>query len=406
MPFYVYRAITSEGKVSRSSGYFVSLDDLVDDVDRRGDTLFSCYASPAPLEWVGKLLGGKLSAAEVLDFCQFVAQYLDAGADLPMALNDLRSTGRFPRVKNKARQLGRLLEAGFTLSDSLIRVGGFPVFVTSMVDIGEKTGTLPTVLRSVAEHYEQLIALRKAVVQASIYPLVVLLVMMGSMGFWLTMVVPNITGLFQATGTKLPAVTQSVMDTTSWLSKYWALLPVALAVPIVALVALLRDPRTRPYIDKLAWHMPVFGGVGRKQTYAHFFRSMGVMYGAGLPIGAAFELAQGNSYNRQFLDAMAQVRQQVNSGHPLAASALRSKAFDPLAVHLMGLGERTGTLAEQFVRLSKHYAVQTKASIDVATKLAEPAILLLVGGLFVFLVGALLLPVYDIITSVSGQVSL
>jgi type II secretory pathway component PulF len=152
--------------------------------------------------------------------------------------------------------------------------------------------------------------------------------------------------------------------------------------------------------------MPVFGGVSRKQTYAHFFRSMGVMYGAGLPIGSAFELAQGNSYNRQFLDAMAQVRQQVNSGHPLAASALRSKAFDPLAVHLMGLGERTGTLAEQFVRLSKHYAVQTKASIDVATKLAEPAILLVVGGLFMFLVGALLLPVYDIITSVSGQVSL
>ena len=97
------------------------------------------------------------------------------------------------------------------------------------------------------------------------------------------------------------------------------------------------------------------------------------------------------------------MQQQVNAGHPLAASAARSKAFDPLAVHLMGLGERTGTLAEQFVRLAKHYATQTKASIEVATKLAEPAILLLVGGLFVFLVAALLLPVYDIITSVSGQ---
>lgn len=403
MPFYVYRAITPEGRVSRSAGYFVSLDDLVDDLDRRGDTLFSCYASPAPLEWVGQLLGGKLGAAEVLDFCQFVAQYLEAGADLPMALNDLRGTGRFPRVKNKARQLGRLLEAGFTLSESLVRVDGFPVFVSSMVDIGEKTGTLPAVLRSVAEHYEQLIALRKAVLQASIYPLVVLVVLLTSMVFWMTKVVPNITGLFQATGSKLPDVTQNVMDANRWLSEYWSVLPVGLVVLIVALVALLRHKRTRPYIDKLAWHLPVFGALSRKQTYAHFFRSMGVMYGAGLPIGAAFELAQGNSYNHQFLAAMAQVRQQVNAGHPLEASALRSKAFDPLAVHLMGLGERTGTLADQFVRLSKHYAVQTKASIDVATKLAEPAILLLVGGLFVFLVGALLLPVYDILTSVSGQ---
>ena len=403
MPFYIYRAITPEGKVSRSSGYFVSLDDLVDDLDRRGDTLFSCYASPAPLEWVGQLLGGKLGAAEVLDFCQFVAQYLEAGADLPMALNDLRGTGRFPRVKNKARQLGRLLEAGFTLSESLVRVGGFPVFVSSMVDIGEKTGTLPAVLRSVAEHYEQLIALRKAVLQASIYPLVVLVVLMASMAFWMTKVVPNITGLFQATGGKLPDVTQNGMDANRWLSEYWMVLPVALAVLTVALVALLQHKRTRPYIDKLAWHLPVFGALSRKQTYAHFFRRMGGSCGAGLPFGATFELAQGNSYNHQFLDAMAQVRQQVNAGHPLEASALRSKAFDPLAVHLMGLGERTGTLADQFVRLSKHYAVQTKASIDVATKLAEPAILLLVGGLFVFLVGALLLPVYDILTSVSGQ---
>jgi hypothetical protein len=100
-----------------------------------------------------------------------------------------------------------------------------------------------------------------------------------------------------------------------------------------------------------------------------------------------------------FLGAEAALGGSGVTGYP-------GKAFDPLAVHLMGLGERTGTLAEQFVRLSKHYAVQTKASIDVATKLAEPAILLLVGGLFMFLVGALLLPVYDIITSVSGQVSL
>jgi type IV pilus assembly protein PilC len=404
MPIIVYRAITQEGRLSRSSGYFVSLEDLVDDLNRRGDTLFSFYASPAPLEWVGQLLGGKLGAAEVLDFCQFVAQYLEAGADLPMALSDLRTSGRFPRVKNKARQLSRLLERGYSMSESLVRVGGFPVFVSSMVDIGEKTGNLPNVLRSVAEHYEQLIALRKAVLQASIYPLVVLLVMLGSMVFWLTMVVPNITGLFQATGTKLPSITQTVLDANSWLSTYWILLPLGLAALFLALVALVRSRRTRPFIDKLVWRMPVFGELSRKQTYAHFFRSMGVMYGAGLSLGSAFTLANGNPYNQQFLVAVARVNQQVNAGYPLAASVLASKAFDPLAVQLMGLGERTGTLAEQFVRLSKHYAVQTKASIDVATKLAEPAILLLVGGLFVFLVAALLLPVYDIISNVSAQI--
>lgn len=403
MPFYIYRSITPEGRLGRSYGYFSSLDDLVDDLGRRGDTLFSSYASPAPLEWLGKLLGGKLGAAEVLDFCQFLAQYLEAGADLPMALNDLRSSGRFPRVKNKARQLGRLLDAGFTLSESLTRVRDFPVFVSGMIAIGEKTGNLPIVLRSVAEHYEQLIALRKAVVQASIYPLVVLLVMLASLSFWLTMVVPNITGLFNVTGTKLPGMTQMVLDTNRWLSANWTLVPVGLLVLSVALVALFRDKRTRPLIDKLVWHLPVFGALSRKQTFAHFFRSMGIMYGAGVPIGAAFVLVNSNSYNHQFQDALLRVRKQVNSGHPLAASAARSRIFDPLAVHLMGLGERTGTLAEQFMRLSKHYAVQTKASIDVAAKLAEPAILLLVGGLFVLLVAALLLPVYDIITNVSGQ---
>ena len=105
MPFYIYRAITPEGKVSRSSGYFVSLDDLVDDLDRRGDTLFSCYASPAPLEWVGQLLGGQLGAAEVLDFCQFVAQYLEAGADLPMAWIALPGPGGW-RLVRLVRQPG------------------------------------------------------------------------------------------------------------------------------------------------------------------------------------------------------------------------------------------------------------------------------------------------------------
>lgn len=403
MPLYVYRAITPEGVLTRSYGYFLGFDDLVDDLERRGDTLFSSYASPAPLEWVGKLLGGKLGAAEVLDFCQFLAQYLEAGADLPMALNDLRSTGRFPRVKSKARQLSRMLEGGFSLSESLTRVGGFPPFVRSMVDIGEKTGSLPTVLRSVAEHYEQLIALRKSVVQAAIYPLVVLVVLLASMGFWVTMIVPNIGGLFQVAGAKLPEITQNVLDASRWLTAYWALVPVGLLALVLLLLALLRARSTRPLVHKLSWRMPVFGALRRSLTYAHFFRSMGVMYSAGLPIGAAFELARTNPYNQQFLDAMARVHHQVNAGHPLAASATRSKGFDPLAVHLMGLGERTGTLAEQFVRLAKHYATHTKASIDVATKLAEPAILLLVGGLFVFLVAALLLPVYDIITSVSGQ---
>jgi type II secretory pathway component PulF len=403
MPLYIYRAITPEGALKRSSGYFLSLDDLVDDLDRRGDTLFSYYASPAPLERLGNLLGANLKVVELLDFCQFLSQYLEAGADLLMALNDLRSSGRFPRVKSKARQLSRALEAGFSLSESMGRVGGFPVFVRSMVDIGEKTGSLPAILRSVAEHYEQVIGLRKSVVQASIYPLVVLVVLMASMGFWVSMIVPNIGSLFQVAGAKLPAITQSVLDGSRWLSAYWGLLPLMLLALVLLVAGLLRAKKTRPVVHKLSWRMPVLGTLRRSLTYAHFFRSMGVMYGAGLPIGAAFELARGNPYNQQFLDAMARVHQQVNAGHPLAASALRTKAFDPLAVHLMGLGERTGTLGDQFVRLAKHYAAHTKASIDVATKLAEPAILLLVGGLFVFLVAALLLPVYDIITSVSGQ---
>ena len=159
----------------------------------------------------------------------------------------------------------------------------------------------------------------------------------------------------------------------------------------------------RRAIDRFRWRVPLVAPLLRTTTLSFFFLNLSAMYGAGLTLSRALELLERDAQNHAFGGRLAAIREAVGAGSPLASAMSAQGIFDPLPVHLVRLGENTGQLEPQLARLAAHYAAKAKARIEVIVKLAEPAILLVVGTIFALLVAALVLPVYVIVNQVGGM---
>ncbi|GAA4403887.1 type II secretion system F family protein [Quisquiliibacterium transsilvanicum] len=403
MPIYFYQTLGADGTLRRGTGQFSGLDDLLSEVEARGDVLYRVGATPAPLDGLLRLQPRHLSLPAVVEFCHFVSEYLASGATLQGALEDLAAASRFSSLKQRVRVIRRSITAGHSLSEAMTEAGGFRPFVVSMVAAGEQSGTLARVLRACADHLEQTLALRRSVRRGAIYPVAVLLVLGVALGFWISVVVPNIGQLFRVANMPVPELTQDVVDATAWIQANGALLLWLPALLPVLWFAALRWQPMRRAVDGVRWRVPLVAPLLRTTTLSFFFLNLSAMYGAGLTLSRALELLERDVQNHAFGRRLASIREAVAAGSPLAAAMSSQKIFDPLPVHLVRLGESTGQLEPQLARLAAHYAAKARARIEVIVKLAEPAILLVVGAVFALLVAALVLPVYDIVNQVGGM---
>lgn len=326
-----------------------------------------------------------------------LADLLGGGLPLLGALTLLAKQVEQPGLRRIIESLADAVREGRAFSDALgdhPRV--FPPLYRSMIRAGEATGGLEQALSRLAELGEHEAELRSRLVSASAYPVFILCVAFCMTVFLMAYVIPTLSLVFLETGQLLPLPTRVLLGISGLFTRgWWALLLVAV-VAIGAGRSWYASGRGRAAVDRALFAMPAVGALIRRLETARFTRNLGTMVSQGVPILQALEVVASNIANVALRSAITRVREAVLEGSSLAAAVSATREFPVFVANMVAVGEESGTVDAALLKVATTYEREIDRTIRTLTTVLEPVLLVAVGGIVMFIVLAMLLPVFQI----------
>ncbi|HAX1986666.1 TPA: type II secretion system protein GspF [Escherichia coli] len=314
-----------------------------------------------------------------------------AAADLALFTRQLAT------LVQAAMPLRSRIQEGYTLSDSLRehpRV--FDSLFCSMVAAGEKSGHLDVVLNRLADYTEQRQHLKSRLLQAMLYPLVLLVVATGVVTILLTAVVPKIIEQFDHLGHALPASTRMLIamsDTLQTSGVYWL---AGLLGLLVLGQRLLKNPAMRLRWDKTLLRLPVTGRVARGLNTARFSRTLSILTASSVPLLEGIQTAAAVSANRYVEQQLLLAADRVREGSSLRAALAELRLFPPMMLYMIASGEQSGELETMLEQAAVNQEREFDTQVGLALGLFEPALVVMMAGVVLFIVIAILEPMLQL----------
>ncbi|MBI4690970.1 MAG: type II secretion system F family protein [Nitrospirae bacterium] len=353
-------------------------------------------------EAVRKLFGGapKVKDKDIVIFTRQFSTMIDAGLPLVQAL-DILST----QVENKglAKVLAQIkedVEAGSTYADSLKKHPKvFSELYANMVAAGEAGGILDTILNRLAAYIEKSMKLKKKVKGAMTYPIVVSTVAIGAITVIMVFVVPIFSKMFASLGGTLPLPTKMIIDLSNFLAGIGGIMSAgAIAGTIFGIKQFRQTEKGMHITDKILLRLPIFGMLLNKMSVAKFTRTLGTLVSSGVPILDGLEITAKTSGNKVIEFAIMEVRKSVTGGKTLAEPLSKAKVFPPMVTHMISVGESTGALDSMLSKIADFYDDEVDAAVGNLTAMMEPLLMVFLGGSVGFIVIAMYLPIFKLIT--------
>ncbi len=346
--------------------------------------------------------GGGVKDKDIVVFTRQFATMIDAGLPLVQAL-DILST----QVENKtlAKALSVIksdVESGSTYADALRKHPKvFTDLYANMVAAGESGGILDTILNRLANYIEKSMKLKKKVKGAMIYPIVVSTIAVGVIAIIMVFVVPTFSKMFATLGGTLPLPTLFVMKMSNFLAGIGGLVLLMLIIASgVAFVQTRKTEKGRALTDAVFLKLPIFGILLRKVAVAKFTRTLGTLVSSGVPILDGLEITAKTAGNKVIEYAVMEIRQAVSEGKTIAEPLMKSGVFPPMVNHMISVGESTGALDAMLSKIADFYDDEVDNAVNNLTSMMEPMLMVFLGGAVGFIVIAMYLPIFKLITLV------
>lgn len=337
-----------------------------------------------------------ISGNELALLTRQFATLVRAGLTLEECLNALIEQTESARTRNVlAGVRGRMLE-GQSLARSMAHFPqAFPDIYRVMIDAGEQSGRLVEVLERLADYTENRQALRQKVLLAFIYPALVTTVAVAVVALLLVYVVPQVTRVFENTGQTLPLVTRVLISISDFARASGLVWVIGALIGVVAFVAALRSPAVRLRWHRLLLRLPVVGRVTRGVNAARFADTLGILTASGIPLLPALQSAVPVVNNLPMRAGVEEALRQVREGGSLSRSLGKTRLFPPLVIHLIASGESSGRLDAMLQRAAEAQARELENWVKALTALLEPVLILVMGVIVLFIVIAILLPIFE-----------
>ena len=331
---------------------------------------------------------------------QQLATLLHAGLALDRALELAQTVAPRALERECLASVLEKVKGGSSLADAMAAQGGvFPKFYVGMVRAGEAGGSLDPTLRQLAEFLEKSQAARKKVTDALIYPMIVLLVGLGSLGIIFGFVVPRFRPLFEDAGSKLPLAARSVLWISDLLHDYWwAILGVGIAI-VLLLMQQFRRPATRRVWDRRLLRLPLIGDLITRTQVSRFARTLGTLLRNGVAPLGALAVTQETLSNTAIAEALSGVADSLKQGKGLAEPLSRGKVVPIIAVQLIRVGEETARLDEMLVKIAEIFDDEVARGIERLLALLVPGVTVVLGVIVALVMGSILtamLSVYEL----------
>jgi type IV pilus assembly protein PilC len=391
---------TVRGTVESGEISAASREEVISQLRRRNIIATVVKPKEAKKSWMDISLGGGVKDKDIVVFTRQFATMIDAGLPLVQAL-DILST----QVENKF--LGKTLaaiksdvEAGSTYADALRKhPKAFSELYANMVAAGESGGILDTILNRLAAYIEKSMKLKKKVKGAMVYPIVVSSIAVLVIAIIMIFVVPTFSKMFAQLGGSLPLPTQIIIKLSHFLAGMGGLmLLVGIIIAAVAFVQIRKNEKGRTMTDRLFLRLPIFGIILRKVAVAKFTRTLSTLIGSGVPILDGLEITAKTAGNKVIEYAVMEVRAAVSEGKTLAEPLMKSKVFPPMVTHMIAVGESTGALDVMLGKIADFYDDEVDNAVANLTSMMEPMLMVFLGGTVGFIVVAMYLPIFKLIT--------
>ncbi|HSW45883.1 MAG TPA: type II secretion system F family protein [Phycisphaerae bacterium] len=350
---------------------------------------------------------GKVKVKEITQFTRQLSTLQDAGLPILRSLRILEQQQKPGMLRVILRNVADDIEGGATLSEAMAgQPKAFDRLYCNMVRAGETGGVLDVILQRLADFMERAQRLKRKVVGAMIYPIVVITFAIGIVAGIMIAVVPKFQEIFKDFGTQLPSITMILIGISDWFVKGkppgWVVLlfsPVAL----VLLIKLIRMSESGRYgVDMVKLKIPVMGNILAKTAVARFTRTLGTLLAAGVPILDAINITKETSGSEVYSRALGNVHDEIREGESFANPLRAAKICDSIVVNMIDVGEETGDLDKMLMKIADNYDEEVETLVDSLVSLLEPIMVVLLGGIVGFIVIALFMPLVTLINSVSG----
>ena len=348
--------------------------------------------------------GGKVKPADIALFTRQMATMMRAGVPLVQSFDIVADGVDKPKLAELIKEIRSDVSGGNSFASAISKhPEQFDELFCNLVDAGEQSGALESMLDRIATYKEKTESLKAKVRKAMTYPIAVLVVAFVVSGILLVKVVPQFEEVFAGFGAELPAFTQMVINFSEVAQAYWLYAVIVMAALGFAFSKIYkRSKPLRESIDKLVLKAPVAGEIVEKSAIARFARTLSTTFAAGVPLVDALNSVSGATGNSVYVYAVNQVRDDVSTGQQLHFAMKNTQVFPNMVTQMVAIGEEAGALDDMLDKSAAYYEEQVDNAVDNLTSLMEPIIMSVLGVLVGGLIIAMYLPIFQLGAVVGG----
>lgn len=400
MPYYNCKVADTSGKTINVKYFAESKEELKHLAERDGYLLLSI----GDVYSISGKSKRKLSIREFLTFNQELYILIKSGQPIVKALDiileKLPIKKGFPKVLSEIKHD---VEQGLSLSESMEKHPDFfPMLYIANIRAGEKGGNLADRLKDYQTYMKKVEELRRKMVTSSVYPAIILCVIILALIFMFYYVIPNFSKIYLDANISLPYATRILLLITSILQKSALFLIIAVVIFIVGFKSYVKTYRGRFFIDTIKLNIPYASQVYINYLVSNFARTLSAILKGGIPLVVALKTAAGVITNEFFSEQIKKVIKMVEEGNALSSALETTNLFPPISLRLIKAGEGTGALWEMLDEVAEYYDNLVVDTLTVLSTVLEPALMIFMGLVVAIIVIAMYLPIFNLAGAVAG----
>ncbi|MFA5103768.1 MAG: type II secretion system F family protein [Candidatus Margulisiibacteriota bacterium] len=402
MPLFNYKGFDKNGRALSGALESVSKETAADTLRKSELTVVALNEKKDDInlkfvdDFLKKLV--KVKTNDLVMVTIQLANMLDAGIPLPMALNTLVEQTENTKLKDAIADISSEIKEGKSFSDSLAKYNNiFSNLFISMVAAGEMSGNLDEVLKRLATFTEREAELKQKISAAMTYPVILIVAGIGVVSFVVTSVVPPFVKIFQDAGIPLPLPTLILYQLNNIIRAAWLYIIVGVISGFVFLKRWAKTPHGKLKLDEIKIKVPVWGDLSKKVEIARLTRTLAALLTSGVPMLQALQVTEKTIDLAPMADVIRNVGTAVGKGKSISESLKESGQFPVMPIHMIAVGEDTGTLETMLNKIADFYDIATDYAIKKLTALLEPLFLVIIGGLVGFIFASILLPIFSMV---------
>lgn len=403
MPQFHYKALSPAGEALEGVMDAASSDEVIAKLQDAGN--IPLKAQPAD-----EVQGSGLAAlfkrapmgnAQVLQFTQQLATLLGAGQPLDRALQILIDLPESQQARRIIERIREAVRGGAPLSQALEQQHGvFSRLYVNMVRAGEVGGSLDETLKRLAEYLERSKDLRESVINALIYPAILIVLVLGTLALLVGYVVPQFLPLFEDMGAEVPLLTRAIMGLGLFVQQWWWLLLAALALVGIGISKALADPVRRLAFDTWVLQRGLMGQLLAKLDTARLARTLATLARNGVPLLTSLGIARNVLTNTALAESVEAATEEVKTGGGLALALGRSKRFPRLALQMISVGEESGELDTMLAKVADTFDIEVRNTVNRLLSALVPAVTILMAVAVAIIMMAILIPIFELTNTV------